>query len=66
MPKAYQEFDVAGRMRPSCYSDRVVDVMEELFKFTLLMRGRTDSLTDRYSERNERQMKAISKLRQKI
>jgi arsenic resistance protein ArsH len=62
VPKAYQEFDEAGRMKPSGYYDRVVDVMEELFKFTLLMRGRTDYLTDRYSERNERQVKAISKL----
>ena len=66
VPKAYQEFDDAGRMKPSGYYDRVVDVMEELFKFTLLMRGRTDYLTDRYSERNERQVKAISKLVQKI
>ncbi|HAT33215.1 MAG TPA: arsenical resistance protein ArsH [Janthinobacterium sp.] len=60
VPKAYQEFDEAGRMKPSAYYDRVVDVMEELFKFTLLLRGRTDYLTDRYSERNERQMKTIS------
>jgi arsenic resistance protein ArsH len=44
----------------------VVDVMEELFKFTLLMRGRSDYLTDRYSERNERQMKEIANLVQKI
>jgi arsenic resistance protein ArsH len=66
VPMAYKEFDDDGRMKPSGYYDRVVDVMEELFKFTLLMRGRTDYLTDRYSERNERQMKAISKLVQKI
>lgn len=66
VPKAYQEFDDEGRMKPSGYYDRVVDVMEELFKFTLLMRGRTDYLTDRYSERNERQMKAVSKLVSKI
>ena len=59
VPMAYKEFDDAGRMRPSAYYDRVVDVMEELFKMTLLLRGRTDYLTDRYSERNERQMKAI-------
>ena len=66
VPMAYKEFDDAGRMKPSAYYDRVVDVMEELFKFTLLMRGRADYLTDRYSERNERQMKAISNLVQKI
>jgi arsenic resistance protein ArsH len=66
VPMAYKEFDDNGRMKPSGYYDRVVDVMEELFKFTLLMRGRSDYLTDRYSERNERQMKAISNLVQKI
>lgn len=51
VPKAYQEFDDAGRMRPSPYYDRVVDVMEELVKFTLLTRGVSGTLTDRYSER---------------
>lgn len=66
VPMAYKEFDDAGRMRPSGYYDRVVDVMEELFKFTLLMRGRTDYLTDRYSERNERQVKLISSVIAKI
>ena len=66
VPKAYMEFDEAGRMKPSPYYDRVVDVMEELFKFTLLLRGRSDYLTDRYSERNERVMKAIDKLVAKI
>ena len=48
---AWQEFDQAGRMRPSAYYDRVVDVMEELVKFTLLTRDRADHLVDRYSER---------------
>lgn len=51
VPKAWQEFDDDGRMRPSPYYDRVVDVMEELIKFTLLVRGRSDYLVDRYSER---------------
>ncbi|MDH0687808.1 arsenical resistance protein ArsH [Stutzerimonas stutzeri] len=51
--KAYLEFDEAGRMQPSAYYDRVVDVMEELIKFTLLVRGRADYLVDRYSERKE-------------
>lgn len=60
VPMAYKEFDDDGRMRPSGYYERVVDVMEELFKMTLLLRGRTDYLTDRYSERNERQIKIIS------
>jgi len=60
VPMAYKEFDDEGRMRPSSYYDRVVDVMEELVKMTLLLRGRTDYLTDRYSERHERSMKNIS------
>ncbi|SAK76107.1 NADPH-dependent FMN reductase [Caballeronia glebae] len=51
--KAYQEFDTDGRMKPSSYYDRMVDVMEELVKFTLLVRDRSDYLTDRYSERKE-------------
>lgn len=51
--KAYLEFDEAGRMQPSAYYDRVVDVMEELVKFTLLLRGRADYLVERYSERKE-------------
>jgi len=51
VPKAWQEFDDDGRMKPSSYYDRVVDVVEELVKFTLMVRGRSDYLTDRYSER---------------
>ena len=61
VPMAYQEFDDAGRMRASAYYDRVVDVMEELFKMTLLLRGRSDYLTDRYSERNARRVRAIDR-----
>lgn len=51
VPKAWQEFDEHGRMKPSAYYDRVVDVVEELVKFTLLVRDRSDYLTSRYSER---------------
>ena len=49
--KAFQEFDEAGRMRPSDYYDRIVDVVEELVRFTILLRPHTTVLTDRYSER---------------
>jgi arsenic resistance protein ArsH len=56
--KAFQEFDAEGRMRPSSYYDRVVDVMEELMKFTLLTRDISGYLTDRYSERKESAEKA--------
>jgi len=51
--KAFNEFGDDGRMKPSAYYDRVVDVMEELFKFTLLTRGVSPYLVDRYSERKE-------------
>lgn len=58
--KAFLEFDQAGRMQPSAYYDRVVDVMEELVKFTLLSRDASAWLTDRYSERKE-SAEALSK-----
>ena len=51
--KAFLEFEEDGRMKPSSYYDRVVDVMEELFKFTLLTRDVSPWLVDRYSERRE-------------
>ncbi|WP_018262743.1 arsenical resistance protein ArsH [Methylobacterium sp. WSM2598] len=54
VPMAYREFDEAGRMRPGPLYDRVVDVCEELVKFTLLTRDRAEYLVDRYSERKER------------
>ena len=51
--KAFTEFEEDGRMKPSAFYDRVVDVMEELYKFTLLTRNISGYLTDRYSERKE-------------
>jgi len=58
--KAFLEFDEAGRMKPSAYYDRLIDVMEELVKFTLLTRDASPWLTDRYSERVE-SAEALSK-----
>ncbi|WP_313899295.1 arsenical resistance protein ArsH [Methylobacterium sp. J-078] len=63
VPMAYQEFDADGRMRPGPLYDRVVDVCEELMRFTLLTRERADRLVDRYSERKEREperLKAVA------
>ncbi len=51
--KAWQEFDENGRMKPSAYYDRIVDVMEELVRFTVLLRPHAAQLVDRYSERLE-------------
>ncbi len=48
---AYKEFDDNGRMKPSAYYDRIVDVMEELVRFTILTRAHKEQLTNRYSER---------------
>lgn len=53
IPKAFLEFEEDGRMKPSALYDRIVDVMEELVKFTLLTRAQSGYLTDRYSERKE-------------
>ena len=63
VPMAYKEFDDADRMKPGPLYDRVVDVCEELMKFTLLTRERADMLVDRYSERKEREpdrLKAVA------
>ena len=51
---AFKEFDEGGRMRPSSYYDRIVDVAEELVRFTVLTRDHAEQLVDRYSERKER------------
>ena len=53
VPKAFQQFGDDDRMKPSPYYDRMVDVMEELVKFTLLTRDVSPYLVDRYSERKE-------------
>lgn len=55
VPKAYDEFHPDGRMKDSPYRDRVVDVMEELWRFTLLTRDLREVLVDRYSERREQE-----------
>ena len=65
VPKAYMEFDDNGRMKPSAFYDRVVDVMEELVKFTLLLRDRQDYLVDRYSERKESAEQLMKRVNQR-
>ncbi len=62
--RAYQEFDDAGRMKPSPYYDRIVDVVEELMKFTLLTRDASPYLTDCYSERKESAQALSARMRQ--
>ena len=51
--KAFEEFDDAARMNPSSYYDRIVDVMEELVRFTVLLRPHAAQLVDRYLERKD-------------
>jgi arsenic resistance protein ArsH len=63
--KAWHEFDDNDRMKPSGYYDRIVDVMEELVKFTLLTRDRSDYLVDRYSERKESAEELMKRVNQK-
>ena len=64
--KAFMEFDEAGRMKPSSYYDRMVDVMEELVKFTLLSRDASPWLTDRYSERKESAEALMARVNQRV
>ncbi|MBV4468079.1 arsenical resistance protein ArsH [Pseudomonas siliginis] len=65
VPKAYMEFDEAGRMKPSPFYDRVVDVMEELVKFTVLLRRQQAHLVDRYSERKESAEQLMARVNQR-
>ena len=62
VPKAFQQFDESDRMKPSPFYNRMVDVMEELMKFTLLTRPCSAYLTDRYSERVETAEKLIARV----
>ncbi len=62
--KAWSEFDDNDRMKPSSYFDRIVDVCEELVKFTLLTRGNSDYLVDRYSERKESAEELMARVNQ--
>ncbi len=65
VPKAYMEFDDTGRMKPSPFYDRVVDVMEELVKFTVLLRDQQAHLVDRYSERKESAEQLMARVNQR-
>lgn len=65
IPKAFLEFDEAGRMKPSGLYDRIVDVMEELVKFTLMTREQAGYLVDRYSERKESAEELMARVNQR-
>ncbi len=64
VPKAWQEFDDEGRMKPSAWYDRIVDVTEELFKMTIILKGHTGYLADRYSERKESHQELSTRVNQ--
>lgn len=64
VPKAWQEFDDEGRMKPSAWFDRIVDVTEELFKMTLILKGHVGYLADRYSERKESHQELSARVNQ--
>ena len=62
VPKAFQQFDENNRMKPSPFYNRMVDVMEELVKFTYITRDQADDLVDRYSERVETREELIHRV----
>lgn len=64
VPKAWQEFDDEGRMKPSAWYDRIVDVTEELFKMTIILKGHIGYLADRYSERKESHQELSTRVNQ--
>lgn len=64
VPKAWQEFDDEGRMKPSPWYDRIVDVAEELFKIPLILKEHTSYLADRYSERKENHQELSARINQ--
>ena len=63
--KAFMEFDDNDRMKPSAYYNRIVDVIEELVKFTYMVRGRATALVDRYSERVESAEELLKRVNQR-
>ncbi|WP_018690887.1 arsenical resistance protein ArsH [Algicola sagamiensis] len=65
VPKAFTEFEENGRMKPSPFFNRIVDVLEELIKFTYLTRDNNDFLLDRYSERVESAEKLMARVNQR-
>jgi arsenic resistance protein ArsH len=62
VPKAFQQFNDNNRMKPSPFYNRMVDVMEELVKFTYITRDLADDLVDRYSERVETREELIQRV----
>lgn len=65
VPKAFLEFEIDGRMKASSFCNCIIDVVEELVKFTWLTHGRSDYLTDRYSERVESTEELSKRVNQK-
>ena len=60
--KAFNEFNEDGTMKESAFRNRLVDVMEELMKFTFLTRPHASFLVDRYSERLAKESQAFSEM----